>query len=782
MFSHGSGDAFPAMLQGGGQRPIICSGPRGERLPVYRFDDIEVDTAAFRVERVGQAVPLEPKAFDLLVLLLEREGQVVTKAEILDAVWRQTAVSDNALTRIVAHLRKALGDDVREAKYIETVPTRGYRWRAPVARGESVAGTPSRSSVRSRPRRRAAWLAACAALVGVVALLAAVRVARVRAARRLLERPAMGSMWPSQLTVSPGLDAFPAFAPNGRALAFASDRSGSFELVVKPLTPGAREVALTSDGQQDVEPAWSPDGEYVAYHSMRRGGLWIVPALGGVPRRVTDFGSAPAWSPDGRRIAFQSDALADVGPGAFAANVPSTIWTVAADGSDAQRLTTPASPIGGHASPVWSPDGRRIVFTTYSAAPSRLWSVPAAGGAATLLAEARIPVHDPVFTPDGTALYYATGGPFVVRVRLSPAGLPEGEPEALATPGLGGVRHLSISGDGRRIAMTALTLRSNLWKVAVSPASGEASGAPVALTDDTARRKTTPVFSPDGRWIAYSGARGGSGSDVWIMNVDDGRTLPITVAEPASGEGSSPSSFRASWFPDGARLAFLTSDGQRTTFQMADLTSRRPQPLLTLPTATEVDDFQRSGVNAALDYRLSPDGKEVAFSEVDVRTGMPRVYVRPAGPGEPRPISPPDHSETYPAWSPDGRWIATELRTGQGTVVGVRSAQGGPVRALTSGPGSSWIHSWAPDSDRILFAGEREGIWNVWWVSRTTGRETKVTRYGGVNTFVRYPTWSPRGDRIVFELGEVRGNIWISPLPDRGDTAVWTLHRPRAVR
>ena len=114
----------------------------------YLFDDVRVDVASFRVERGGRAVPLEPKAFDLLVLLLAADGRVVTKQEILESVWKDTAVTDNALTRIVAQLRRALGDDAREAKYIETVPTRGYRWIAPVRREVAARpGAPARVPV-----------------------------------------------------------------------------------------------------------------------------------------------------------------------------------------------------------------------------------------------------------------------------------------------------------------------------------------------------------------------------------------------------------------------------------------------------------------------------------------------------------------------------------------------------------------------------------------------------------------------------------------------------------
>src|SRR4029077_15087681 len=117
-------------------------------------------------------------------------------------------------------------------------------------------------------------------------------------------------------------------------------------------------------------------------------------------RQVSDFGSKPAWSQDGRRLAFQSDPLADIAPTAYGANTPSTIWTVARDGSDLRRLTDSAHPLGGHASPAWSPDGRRIAFVTYSSAPSRLWSVPVSGGPATLLVEAHMATHEPVFAPD----------------------------------------------------------------------------------------------------------------------------------------------------------------------------------------------------------------------------------------------------------------------------------------------------------------------------------------------------------------------------------------------
>ena len=620
--------------------------------------------------------------------------------------------------------------------------------------------------------------------LAILAAVAALSLAYRQGLTRGPETPALLSMWPTQVTVSPRLDVFPALSPDGRAVAYATDRSGGFEIAVKPLLGGATEIAvkpllggateiaLTSDGQQNVEPAWSPDGDYVAYHSMRRGGIWLVPALGGAPRQVSDFGSDPAWSPDGRRLAFQSDPLADIAPTAYGANVPSTIWTVARDGSDRRRITSSAEPVGGHAAPAWSPDGQRIAFATYSAEPQRLWSVPADGGAARLLDEAHGAIFDPVFAPDGRWVYYATGGPFVIRVPVA-SGRRLGSHEAIATPGLAGVRHLSMSGDGRRLAMTSLSLSSNLWTVDVSARSGQATGPPRPLTDDTSRRKTTPAWSPDGRWIAYTGSRGGPGSDIFVMSAADSRSVPVTTGEPTASKPGAPANYRPTWLPDSARVAFLSSDGQRTRLRVADVVSRRTEALMDLG-PERPREAGRPSVNAVLDFRLSPDAKAVAFSDVERATGLRRLFLRRVGEDETVPLSPPDQAESYPIWSRDGRWIASQLRDERGTHVMVRAAEGGPARRLTPEAGEAWVHDWVGDNDRIVFAGQRGGVWNVWWVSRATGQETQVTRYTGVNTFVRYPSSSPGGDRVVFELGEVRGNIWLSAVPAAGEGDPWT--------
>lgn len=95
---------------------------------IYQFDDVSVDLEKFEVVKADVRTHLEPKAFEALVFLIEHRGRLVEKKELLDAVWKDAFVTENAMTRVIAQLRKVLGDDSKEAKYIETVPTRGYRF------------------------------------------------------------------------------------------------------------------------------------------------------------------------------------------------------------------------------------------------------------------------------------------------------------------------------------------------------------------------------------------------------------------------------------------------------------------------------------------------------------------------------------------------------------------------------------------------------------------------------------------------------------------------------
>jgi DNA-binding winged helix-turn-helix (wHTH) protein len=96
----------------------------------YRFDDVQVDLQSFRLLKAERIVPVEPKALNLLVFLVENRGRLVERRELLNAVWGDAFVTDHVLNRAIGQLRKLLEDDSKEPRYIETVPTRGYRFIA----------------------------------------------------------------------------------------------------------------------------------------------------------------------------------------------------------------------------------------------------------------------------------------------------------------------------------------------------------------------------------------------------------------------------------------------------------------------------------------------------------------------------------------------------------------------------------------------------------------------------------------------------------------------------
>ena len=141
--------------------------------PRYAFGDVELDTGRVLLLKGDAPVTLEPKALAVLQLLVERAPQVVDKAEIFAVVWKDTAVTDNALTRIVAQLRRALGDDARDPRYIATVSARGYRLLPDVRRRDAqappAATAPAPPAANAAAPRSAAvnrrWLVAVAALL-----------------------------------------------------------------------------------------------------------------------------------------------------------------------------------------------------------------------------------------------------------------------------------------------------------------------------------------------------------------------------------------------------------------------------------------------------------------------------------------------------------------------------------------------------------------------------------------------------------------------------------------
>ncbi len=545
-----------------------------------------------------------------------------------------------------------------------------------------------------------------------------------------------------QVTSWSGLDAFPSLSPEGNSIAYSSDHNGSYQIYVKQLTPGARETQLTSEGKENFSPSWSPDGQHIAYYSKDRGGIWVVPARGGQAKQLTEFGSRPAWSRDGSMIAFQSNGLSDLGASARTL-LPSTIWVISSEGGDARQITQVGNPLGGHGAPAWSPDGKRIAFESGDFNTSSVWTASINGNdLKRITTQTNLQAYNPIYSPDGESIYYSetTNGVWKVRVSQT-TGERVSQPVLIAGAAPTFIRHLTISADGKKIAYSAMLRASNLWSASLSTGSSAMTGAPVQITHDTSSRNNHPTFSPDGRKIAYNSFHTGTGGDIYVMDAD-GKN-PTQVTTNTAGEATS------SWFPAMDQIAFISDRDKRQMLYAINLANAKERLLF--------------DIGEEIEYaRMSPDGKQFAFNSK--KDGPVNICTIPLEGGQPVQLTFDKELMGFPCWSPDGKYIAFQMKRGENTHIAIIPSSGGTPEQLTFDRGQSWPHSWSPDGDKIVFAGFRNGYWNVWWVSRTTGEQKQVTNYSKLNAFVRYPAWSPLNNQIVYEYTETTGNIWVIEL------------------
>jgi len=705
----------------------------------FQFDDVLVDPEAFRVSKAGRVLPLEPKAIRVLVYLAENRPRAVSKDELMTAVWEDAAVTDNALTRIVAQLRKSLGDSSREPKYIETVPTLGYRFIAEVREPDVVAANLEPQAPVSAPVSpatflgpRGRWIAGC--LLAVAATL-------IWLVTRSSPKPRLART--TQFTTSEGLDTDPTFSPDGGAIAYTSDRTGSFEIYVRQLGLGGREIRITSDGGQNVQPAWSPDGRNIAYTSVVRRGIFIAPALGGPPQRLTSFGATPDWSRDGSSIAFRGEGVYSMSPNDSMPSSASAIWVVPASGGE-PRLVAPARRVPGRQTrPRFAPDGR-IFFLSYTEQfIAEVWSCDPAVGE-----PARVPVnlhfiHDYQVARDGRHLFVSatsqTGEAGLWRAAIDRRESVELLHTSPAHPG-----RVAISLDGAHIAYTTASLRSNIWRLPLT-AEGAPAGEPQPITRDVDQRNGLPVISPDGRHLAWYVHRLGAYGKVWVADLDGSSAFPLT-SDPANDSV-------ASWLPDSRSIAVAKTGGkiELWSIALADRSRRLLASVALLP-----------GAPPLLMPRLSPDGSQVVLHARP--NGVFNLWKASLGSPALLQLTFDREGAAFPAWSPDGRWIAFQLNRGEDTHVAIVTSRGGDPVEITHEPGKNWPFSWAPDSDRIVYAGFHDGCWNLYSVSRSTRVIEPLTDMHALNGFVRYPSWSPDGRLILFERTETVGNIFVADL------------------
>ncbi len=484
-------------------------------------------------------VRLEPKAMGVLVALAERRGEVVAKEELVEAVWQGAFVGDQVLVNAVWELRRALGDDSKNPRYIQTIPRRGYRLTAEVHE-EVSAGK--------------------GGMVRIVAVVATVLAAALAAVW----------LWPEQDAEAPPVVRFeirpesplaPLYLP---ALAISADAS---KLVLTARAGTTTELRLRRlDRLEETAiagtegghaPFFSPDGRSIGFFA-RGDLLQVVLEDGGPPIVLAEAGATRggAWGPDDRIY--------------FARGSGTGLWSIPAAGGEPEPVTELAAGEWTHRWPQVLPGGDTLLFVVGDremrsgfdeakvAAMSlatgerrelvRGGSFPRfAGGRIFWLREGQVLaaeldsrrlIEEPRAVQDGISWYPINGA---AQLALSAGGALAYVPGSAPWRPLRRLRWIDPSGETQPSA----------------PPNGDPAAAPPAEPLAEARLYYDPALSADGRRLAVAVAEAGN-SDLWIYDLER-RTRSRLTDSPGEDQGPV-------WHPDGERVAYYAS--QAGPFQM----------------------------------------------------------------------------------------------------------------------------------------------------------------------------------------------------------------------
>jgi YD repeat-containing protein len=324
------------------------------------------------------------------------------------------------------------------------------------------------------------------------------------------------------------------------------------------------------------------------------------------------------------------------------------------------------------------------------------------------------------------------------------------EPRSLRATGFRIPRDIAIAPNGNLLAYAEMETQSALWYVPLHAPTGLPAGRPLPLTRQSLRRASLPVFSPDGALIAYSQRRAGTSADIHIMNADGTEERAVTFGPSHDG--------LASWNPDGSAIVF-NSESEKSRRLVQISLNGRTESVLPFPLGE-----QRLA-------RLSPDGQRVASHQFNA--GTVSTWITQLDGSRPIRLAPSVPSAGFPVWSPDGARLAVEVFRGNSTALGIVSAAdpAADARLLIDQPGQHWPWSWDPAGRRIALATRENGRWALEWISVSSGARQTFASEQSLRLFLRYPAWSPRGDRIVYERSETRGNIHLLTLLQPGPPA-----------
>lgn len=546
-----------------------------------------------RISREGEDVAVEPKVMEVLVFLALNPGQTVTKDSFFETVWDGMVVTEDVLSRCISELRKNLGDDSRDPRYIETIRKTGYRLIAPVTNREPGAvpdqrrrqppvtpraksSTESTGAASAAPRSRRRWPVVLFVMLVLIS-------GGYLAYTRLTPEPEVETPSPviTPFTSLPGLEIDPSFSPDGQKIAFASDDNGqrNFDIYIKQ-EGSEKALRLTDDSGDDRYPAWSPDGLFIAFVRSAGGSnaVYLVPSLGGQERKIADLGlhhvQGTSWSPDGRRLAvsIQREPF-----GAY------SIFLVRVDTTSLARITTPPQYHFGDVAPRFSPDGKSIAFARCISEDVQdlfLYSLDTGELKQITFDSAAIAGLD--WMPDAKSIVFASrreDGSGLWRVNLT-----GGEPYGIAAADPGtSYESPSIAKGGSRLTYVHRNANVNIWRLFKPRGFPGLRARPAVFTTHW---DSQPDISPDGDRIAFASTQSGH-REIWVADTDGRNQAQITMDD---GGAKAPK-----WSPEGTELAFQWTRNGQTDIYLVSAEGGPPSRLTKSPSEDTVPVWSRDG-------------------------------------------------------------------------------------------------------------------------------------------------------------------------------------------
>ena len=683
---------------------------------LLEFGLFRIDPEQRLLLRDEQPIPLSPKAFDLLLALVQRSGQVVLKDDLMKLLWPDTFVEESNLGQHVFQLRKALGERAQDHAYIVTIPGRGYRFvqkvRAlPLTTEEIVVQSHSRSrmvieerfelqdregdSGLSCPTTPALQDSPAAetrtadhqtkrhrgTMVGFVLLGTAIGAAVVWAFFRPLPRPKV--VRTVQITHFGRAEPFGRALTDGPRIYFAERMGGTWSLA-QVSEPGGDPALISSS--VDRIALFDIDSKHSRLLVAAQGPndasldpLWILPTSGGSARRVGEVLAGDAsWAPDGRSLVY-----CDRG----------NLSVVGDDGQNPRKLF---SFNGLILYPRWSPDGKSVSFTVRDFATGilSLWEVgqdganphPLSLGWKTPASRYNEGECCGDWSPDGQYFVFRSmrdglKGFWVIRKTenwfhrdvTAPVQLYT-NPDWISEP--------RFSADGKKIFFVGSQQRRELVRYDV----GRKLFVPY-LGGLSARHLS---FSRDGQWVSYKSEVDGT---LWRIRVDGTQARQLTFP-PLDV-------LHSSWSPDGKKIVF----GASGDLYVVPFDGGNPERLTT--------GGQPS---------WSPDGKTILFVRWNTHGSAgssPAIYQLDLSTGTASPIPGSDDFEG-PQWSPDGRYMAASNKRDQKLMLfdfGRGDFSRGRWSELADGLPYGWGIRWSADSQFVyyqhVYSGEEQPIFRV---------------------------------------------------------------------